>query len=230
MSNLPTIKNSVVFEPITIDELCKQLSQSAFCPPNFRDNPIDVKFAIMWGAELGLSQFQSITGVKIINGKPTLYGDIFLAVCKKNPQWQDMIETYDEKTKTARCEVVRKGHTPIVSLFSMADAQTAKLIRPGPWTNFPKRMLQMRARGFALRDAYADTLCGMIDDTEAEDYSVIDVTPVQMSEHKVLYDLILKQEKGELIKEWVTEHDVPKFNDLPLEFVIQKLEELNNVI
>lgn len=173
-----SVKANVFMEQIDIDKFARELAQSQFCPANYRDKPLDIKFAILWGAEVGLSAFQSITGIKVINGKPTLYGDIFLAVCKKNPEWEDMIETYDAKTETAFCEARRKGHTPLIRSFSYAQAQQAKLIKPNsPWVSYKERMLQHRARGFALRDAYADSLCGMIDDTEANDYPVKDVTP-----------------------------------------------------
>ena len=41
--------------------------------------------------------------------------------------------------------------------------------KPGPWQQYPDRMLQMRARGFALRDTFADVLRGLISREEAED-------------------------------------------------------------
>lgn len=225
-----SIRNSVVFNAIDIDAFCKELCQSTFCPPSYREKPVDVKFAILWGQEVGLNPFQSITGVKIINGKPSLYGDIFLAVCKSNPQWEDMLESIDLKTMTAYCDVRRKGHAPIVRSFSIADAKQANLIRANtPWVTYPKRMLQHRARGFALRDAYADSLCGLIDAEEAQDYSSIkDITPV-FDFHRALFDLLNQKGQGEIIKLYMEQHEVAKFSDLPLEFVVKEFEDLNNV-
>jgi len=55
--------------------------------------------------------------------------------------------------------------------FSVEDAKRAGLWgKQGPWQAYPKRMLQMRARGFALRDAYPDVLKGLITTEEAQDY------------------------------------------------------------
>jgi len=55
--------------------------------------------------------------------------------------------------------------------FSVEDAKRAGLWgKQGPWQAYPKRMLQMRARGFALRDAYPDVLKGLISTEEAQDY------------------------------------------------------------
>tara|TARA_R110002020_G_scaffold37892_1_gene114463 strand:- start:30 stop:494 length:465 start_codon:yes stop_codon:yes gene_type:complete len=41
-------------------------------------------------------------------------------------------------------------------------AKKAKLWgKPGPWTQYPARMLQVRARAMALRDQFADVLSGI---------------------------------------------------------------------
>ena len=54
--------------------------------------------------------------------------------------------------------------------FSVQDARRAGLWgRPGPWSQYPQRMLQMRARAFALRDAFADVLGGLYLREELED-------------------------------------------------------------
>jgi hypothetical protein len=56
----------------------------------------------------------------------------------------------------------------------MDDAKAAGLLgKQGPWSQYPKRMRQMRARGFALRDVFPDVLKGMpvaeeVMDTPAE--------------------------------------------------------------
>jgi hypothetical protein len=55
--------------------------------------------------------------------------------------------------------------------FSVSDAKKAGLWgKSGPWTQYPKRMLQLRARGFALRDAFPDVLKGLVTAEEAQDY------------------------------------------------------------
>ena len=46
--------------------------------------------------------------------------------------------------------------------------------KQGPWTQYPKRMRQMRARAFALRDVFADILKGMPIAEELQDYPVSD--------------------------------------------------------
>lgn len=63
---------------------------------------------------------------------------------------------------TAVCRVKRRGESEEVRTFSMDDAKVAGLLgKSGPWTQYPKRMRQMRARAFALRDVFPDVLRGM---------------------------------------------------------------------
>lgn len=72
---------------------------------------------------------------------------------------------------TATCKVTRRGKpTPVVSTFSMADARAAGLLgKPGPWKQYTSRMLKMRARAFALRDAFPDVLSGIASAEEMQD-------------------------------------------------------------
>jgi hypothetical protein len=87
------------------------------------------------------------------------------------PGWQDIEETFDSATRTATCIVKRAGRTPVTETFSWLDAEKAGLTKKdGPWQTNPKRMLKMRARGFALRDMFADRLQGIVSAEEAEDY------------------------------------------------------------
>jgi hypothetical protein len=71
----------------------------------------------------------------------------------------------------AVCVAKRKGRKPVTAKFSVEDAKRAGLWgKQGPWSAYPKRMLAMRARGFALRDAFPDVLKGLISAEEAQDY------------------------------------------------------------
>ena len=60
---------------------------------------------------------------------------------------------------------------PTTRTFSQEDAKRANLWgKAGPWTAYPKRMLQMRARSFALRDSFPDALKGVGISEEVRDY------------------------------------------------------------
>lgn len=178
------------FTPQTVSEameFSKMLADSSMVPKAFQGRPGDIMVCVQWGAELGLAPLQAMQNISVINGKPSVWGDALIAMVQASPVC-DGVEEYFENEGTpnpiAVCIAHRKNRKPVTAKFSVEDAKRAGLWnKQGPWTQYPKRMLQMRARGFALRDAFPDVLKGMITVEEAQDYpedkpkEVKDITP-----------------------------------------------------
>ncbi len=153
-----------------------------------------VMVAMMHGAEVGLTPMMALQTIGVINGMPVIYGDGAVALIEAAGVLDDMDEhfegkPYDDDYK-AVCIVRRVGRKRVVtSEFSVLDAKEAglwdnrKTVRrqikgewrevdnDAPWFRYKKRMLKMRARGFALRDAFADILKGLRLREEVEDYA-----------------------------------------------------------
>lgn len=147
-------------------------SKSGMVPKDYSNRPQAIVIACQMGAELGLAPMQSLQNIAVINGRPSVWGDTLLALVKASPVCDDVIETIEGEgdSLVATCTAKRRGKEPVVARFSMADARSAGLAgKVGPWKQYPKRMLQMRARGFALRDAFPDVLRGLITAEEALD-------------------------------------------------------------
>lgn len=180
IQNKQPVGSSTKFEPNSFQELIlfsDRLARTNFVPKNYRGKPNDILCAIQMGAELGLSPMLSLQNIAVINDRPSIYGDAMLAICKASPLCESIEEYLDGdqsqiETLTAICKVRRRGFkNGITGSFSWEDAKTAGLAtKAGAWTSYPKRMLQMRARGFALRDAFPDLLNGLITREEANDY------------------------------------------------------------
>ena len=142
---------------------------------------------MQWGHEVGLAPMQALQNIAVINGKPSVYGDAAMALVQASPVCDDIEEFFEGEggELTAVCIAKRKGRKPVTAKFSVNDAKRAGLWgKQGPWSAYPKRMMQMRARGFALRDAFPDVLKGLITTEEAQDYpdeakprQVKDITP-----------------------------------------------------
>jgi len=136
------------------------LADSDLVPKDFKGKPANCLIAMQWGAELGLKPLQALQNLAIINGRPALWGDAVIALVRSSPLCEYITEADDGHT--AVCRVKRRGEAEEVRTFSMDDAKVAGLLgKAGPWTQYPKRMRQMRARAFALRDVFADVLRGM---------------------------------------------------------------------
>lgn len=131
---------------------------------------------IMAGAEIGMAPFQSLQSFAVINGRPALWGDGMLATVRK---YGVRVEE-SSVDGVATCTVTRPDTgEQITRTFSEADAVRAGLWKKqGPWTTYPQRMLQMRARAWALRDGCADMLRGMKMAEEAQDVEVIADEPL----------------------------------------------------
>ena len=162
-------------------ECCKMISRASFCPKDFKGKPEEVLCAIQYGMEIGLSPMQAIQSIAVINGKPSIYGDGLIGLCLSFSECEYINEQFDERAMIAVCKVKRKGRPEVVSIFSKEKAMNAKLWgKDGPWKTYPERMLQMRARGFALRDAFADRLKGIITAEEARDYPSREEKPINV--------------------------------------------------
>lgn len=168
-------------------EFSKMIASSGMVPQSYRNKPQDILVAVQWGYEVGLQPMQALQNIAVINGKPSVYGDSALALVKADPRCRGVKETIEGEgdKMNARC-VVRRAYGDEIeeteATFSVDDAKRAKLWgKTGPWTQYPKRMLAMRARGFAIRDAFPDAMRGMITAEEAQDYPTKgeprDVTP-----------------------------------------------------
>ena len=165
------------FAPVTLDEAMRfseMLSKSQMVPKAYQGKPEDVLVAVQWGKELGLAPLQALQNIACINGKPSVYGDAAMALVQASYVCEGIEEFFEGEgtpNPIAVCVAHRRNRTPVTAKFSVEDAKRAGLWnKPGPWQAYPKRMMQMRARGFALRDAFPDVLKGLITAEEAQDY------------------------------------------------------------
>jgi hypothetical protein len=180
MANLPTLTPTTFAEAM---QFAEALAKSTMVPREYQRQPANILVALQWGQELGLGPLQALQSIAVINGRPAVYGDAMLALVRGSPHCHDIIERIvgsgDEMT--AECQAVRKGASMVTGRFSVGDAKRASLWgKAGPWKQYPLRMLQLRARGFALRDAFPDVLRGVISAEEAADTprdAVKDITP-----------------------------------------------------
>ena len=178
----PTRTRSVgpVLQPQSFQELVRfaeMAASSDLMPRDYRGKPANIMLAVQMGSELGLSPMQAVQNIAVVNGRPSVWGDALIGLVRNNPKCQDVHEVVagEADARTATCTVKRAGSSDVIRTFSVADAKKAQLwSKQGPWQQYPDRMLQMRARGFALRDAFPDVLRGLITAEEAADTPVDD--------------------------------------------------------
>lgn len=177
--------------PTTPDEayrLSKALSLAGdMIPKHFQGKPEAIMAAILQGSQVGLAPMQALQYIAVINGRPSVWGDALPAMVMAAGHFVDVEMEGEGKTRAAVATLTRKDGKKIVRRFSWSDAERAGLSKkPGPWTQYPERMLQMRARAFAIRDGAPDALLGLSIAEEVQDYgpdTARDVTPRAAPRH-----------------------------------------------
>ena len=190
----PLAKIGFTFLPQTWEQLynyAKEIAQTDFVPNDLRGKPGAVLACWQFGQEVGLAPMAALQSIAVINGRPSLWGDGALAVVRANPLCEYVRELRpDEALKAGygECTVKRRDDdVPITRRFTKEEAEIAGLwggkstdaakAKLEPWSKYPGRMLQMRARAWAMRDAIPEALRGISIREEVEDTEPRDVTP-----------------------------------------------------
>lgn len=198
-----------------IERFAQKAARSGMVPRDFVGKEDAICIAVQMGSELGLPPMQSLQNIAVVNGRPSIWGDAMPALCRASGVVRSIREWSEGEGDylTFHCEAIRKDDpNPVTGKFSVLDAKRAGLwketpktmkrgrdgqyeVDSGPWYSYPHRMLQMRARGFALRDAFPDVLRGLISAEEAADipFETTGLTPRPEPRHepvapKVEYD------------------------------------------
>jgi len=186
--------------------VANMMSTTQMIPKQFQNKPADILVAFEFGRTLGLGQLQAVQNIAVINGRPTMWGDAVLAVCQGHQEFEYIIEDVIKNEKGEmvgyECKIKRKSYPEeTVRRFTIDNAKKANLWgKAGPWSQYPDRMLQIRARGFALRDTFADALSGISIREEVQD----------MKEAK---DITPKKDMKEDLKQLITKNKKESTND-----------------
>lgn len=199
---LPAFASSLV--PTSVKEameMATMLSKSNIVPKDFYGKPENCFVAIGFGMEIGLPPLQAVQNIMTVNGRPSLWGDAVLALVMGSglcEQFEESSSSEAMKQGFGRCKVKRAGMKEMEVTFSMEDAKKAGLLgKPGPWQQYTGRMLQLRARSWALRDCFPDVLKGIQVREEVDDYPV--KRAIQMPQEKPVVNAALVAEAEPLV-------------------------------
>lgn len=170
-----TIGKVFSLTPTNLDQaikLAELIAGSDLAPKDFKGKSGNCLIAMQMGMEVGLAPMQAIQNIAVINGKPSVYGDVGKALLFSKGFKIDERDTKETKAKgEAWCKVTRPDGEFAERTFSLEDAKTAGLWgKQGPWTTNPYRQMAWRAFWFAARDKAADVLKGICGAEEVEDY------------------------------------------------------------
>lgn len=185
-------------------EMARVLASSDLLPTLYRGKAANVLLALRRASKLNVDPQFFMENTAVINGKLVMHSDGPLAIvrARAGADLERFHEEWDDENKTAICTAKRRGQEPVVRSFSFEEAKHAGLLdKAGPWKQFPKRMCQMRARSYTLRDGFGDYLGGIrqAEEFAGEEVQVADFNEVatqKPSAADALRAAVAKQKEG----------------------------------
>jgi hypothetical protein len=130
---------------------------------------------------------QSLQSIAVVNGRPSVYGDTALAVCKGSPVCEWVRETIEGEGEhmVAICQAKRRSDAqPVESRFGVSEAKKAGLWGKGKARGRSIHVGCCRCvlAALRLRDAFPDVLRGLVTAEEAADYTHVETEPVRVTQ------------------------------------------------
>ncbi len=135
--------------------------------------------------ESGIPPIVGLYSIVWYNDRPCIYGDVALAMVEGHKDFNDICMVMDGEPMTdswkAQCTIGRRNPdgTPNyrTAEFSWKDAKRAGLTRLEHYQKYPQRMLEIRARSWAMRELFADVLNGLSIAEEQKDVELLASLP-----------------------------------------------------
>jgi hypothetical protein len=110
--------------------------------PNIK-NEAQAYVLILAGAEMGVGPMEAVSGITLIQGKPTMSANLLAALVKRHPRYDYRVA--DHSDTTCRIEFLQDGEVSGVSEFTLEDARKAGLGGNQTWKKYPAALLFARA-------------------------------------------------------------------------------------
>lgn len=140
-------------------DYARLLAASGMLPAQYRDKPANLLWALEYAESLGLHPMAAITGVHVIEGKPSASAALIASLVRRAGHRLRVVGD----DRQAVCEIVRADDPTFTfrSTWTIDRARTAGLLGKGTWSKYPAAMLKARAITECARDAAEDVLHGL---------------------------------------------------------------------
>ncbi|MGC5012593.1 recombinase RecT [Streptosporangium sp. DT93] len=160
--DLPAARQDSLPERI---QYSQALAVSNLLPAQYRGKPENVLYAIEFGRSLGIEPIAAITGVHIIEGKPSASSGLISALVRRaGHRLRVWVERDSNGTLIAAVATIIRRDDPdftFRSTWTMGRAQAAGLTNKAVWKSYPEAMLKARAISEVAREACEEELSGV---------------------------------------------------------------------
>ena len=149
-------------------------------------NVEEAKAKAFIGREMGLTVYESLNGLQMIQGKPVLSAHLMAASIKKSGRYDYRV--LERTDKVCRIEFYDQGESVGTTEFSIEDAKLAGISGGASWKKYPADMLFARAISRGFRTYCPDALNGSVAyvpgeiDPEPTKAETVEVTRVEAVE------------------------------------------------
>ncbi|MDU7239828.1 hypothetical protein [Actinomyces sp.] len=175
----------------------EKLAGASLLPAQYQRQPANILLAIQTGAPLGFTAMQSIHGIHVIKGKPTMSADMTAAAVRR--AGHKLRITGDDTHAVA---VLIRSDDPEFEYrceWTLDRAKKAGLLGNDTWAKYPAAMLRARAITEVARAGASEALYGVVYTPEElgaevdEDGAVIDVEPAPKPARPLVDDKTLSE-------------------------------------
>ncbi|WKU45995.1 hypothetical protein Q3V23_19085 [Streptomyces sp. VNUA116] len=140
-------------------DYCRAFAASGLLPRQYRQQPANLLYAVEYAESLGLHPMVAITGVHVIEGKPSASSALISALVRRAGH---RLRIKGDAT-AAVAQIIRSDDPDwtFEIRFTIEDARRAGLLGKDVWQKYPAAMLKARALSAAARDACEEALFGV---------------------------------------------------------------------
>ncbi|WP_435109956.1 hypothetical protein [Nocardiopsis synnemataformans] len=144
-------------------EYAKQLAYADMLPRQYQDKPANLLFAIEYAEMLGLSPMAAITGVHVIEGKPSASANLISGLVRRAGHRLRVRVDRSQSGPVAIAQIIRSDDPEFTfeSRWDMARARQAGVAGKHVWKAYPEAMLKARAITEVAREACEEALSGL---------------------------------------------------------------------
>lgn len=150
----------------TMKEQSNMLIKTGFLPPSIK-TPEQVIAIALTGRELGIGMMESVRGINVIQGKPSVSPQLMLALSRRTGEMEKFAVHAPGKPGTppdatgAECHVKRRGEPEHVTIFGPKEAKDLGLDGKDNYKKQGPVMYQWRAVAANLRVTFPDAISGL---------------------------------------------------------------------
>ena len=138
------------------------MSDSSLLPKAYQKQPANLFLAAEYADELGIGRMNALTGIHIIDGRPTLSSSLMAALVRRAGHTLRVETSQDQSS--VRATLVRSDDPDFTftAIWNMQRAENAGLTNKDVWKKYPAAMMKARAISEVIRDGASEVLAGIL--------------------------------------------------------------------